>query len=397
MSKTTNNLPTASLAANRLKGAVDLKSLSRPDSRNDNLVLNGRNNLESTLNRASNSDSNNDSNSDSNSGLNRGPNNRPSNLNNLESLNNLDGLKRQSKRRKKNEDTETIYQNRASASFEASATNLEEPIDWPTMSHQSNKNSNKKWFTSHQNNEKWSDDKLAAPDELDRPANSILYLHSQRSGEKAAPFRRLRKRLNDEEGEDEIPMDAENEESTTVPTSTTTRKPSKGKQRPSDCEGLVNCNESATEKPTKTKSKSQRPYKSAANKSNRLKSSRIKMSTTPIPDFIPDSMFENNLIEQKLPHRSTMPFFAKFLIFLVMFTFIASIFYLCLRRWVKKFWRGSQDRTRASGLVMTAGNKLDMKNVQLLGQAYKEKVSEIGFCLLGLFRLTLMKFMVVAV
>lgn len=71
-----------------------------------------------------------------------------------------------------------------------------------------------------------------------------------------------------------------------------------------------------------------------------------------------------------------MPFLAKFLVFIVVFGLIAAIFYLCLRKYFKKFLRS--DRTRASGLAMTGG-KVDLKNVQLLGQAYKEKVSYFIF------------------
>lgn len=141
------------------------------------------------------------------------------------------------------------------------------------------------------------------------------------------------------------------------------RKIKNKKKKPKSCEG-DQCDESIT---------TEKPY-------------IMTRTTTPPPrDYTPpDILFargpvihpDNRTLAIEPPIKSPMPIYAKFLIFIVLFCLIGSIFYLCLRKWFKKFFRS--DRTRTSGLAMT-GNKLDMKNVQLLGQAYKEKVSSLKF------------------
>lgn len=259
-------------------------------------------------------------------------NNSPQNrLNNLKD-NNLEQLK---KRRKKNEQKENIYQ-----TFEP--MNL---IEW-----------SKGEMSTHQSINVWSNQKHLIKKSNEKWPKNLISRYSNNQNlildQKSVNFKKTNLLKNDDVGQ------AEQVEEDDIKT---TQKP---EFKSSNCEDN-DCNED--KKPTNKQNKTKNL------KSNRLKVNRIKMSTTPSPDFIPDSMLENqnNLIDHRLPHRNSIPFLAKFLIFLVVFTLIATIFHLCLKKWFKKFWRS--DRTRASGLAM-AGNKLDMKNVQLLGQAYKEKV-----------------------
>lgn len=65
--------------------------------------------------------------------------------------------------------------------------------------------------------------------------------------------------------------------------------------------------------------------------------------------------------------KTSIPFWAVFLIFLVILGIFALVFFCCLQRWWRKF-RGKE----AKGGFM--GGKVDLKSVQLLGQTYKEKV-----------------------
>ncbi|OTF78307.1 hypothetical protein BLA29_006244, partial [Euroglyphus maynei] len=65
--------------------------------------------------------------------------------------------------------------------------------------------------------------------------------------------------------------------------------------------------------------------------------------------------------------KTSIPFWAVFLIFLVIMGILALVFFCCLQRWWRKF-RGKE----AKGGFM--GGKVDLKSVQLLGQTYKEKV-----------------------
>lgn len=72
-------------------------------------------------------------------------------------------------------------------------------------------------------------------------------------------------------------------------------------------------------------------------------------------------------MEKKVSNKTGIPFWAVFFIFLVIVGVFALVFFCCLQRWWRKF-RGKE----AKGGFM--GGKVDLKSVQLLGQAYKEKV-----------------------
>ena len=312
------------------------------------------------------------------------------NLNNLKHLVNLDSrtslanLKRTADQNLKNQmkknDENTIYQN--------SFFRFTKPINfvrtikaWPSFdeklsNHQFNLDQ-KKWSAKENLNRNLIDaDQTHHPDY--KASHNQLSILSQKSP-KFKTMNLMKRMVNDEEGEEEqVDLEA---------FTTTTRKPKTNKQKQKEikqpdcggdnCDSETDLNRMTTNKTQSTKQtagkqqkvKNQKPYKSIKYRPN-----GIRISSTPLPDIPPDIAYENYnpYVGRKLPHRSTMPFFAKFLIFLVIIGFISAIFYLCLRKWFKKFWRS--DRTRASGLTM-AGNKLDMKNVQLLGQAYKEKVS----------------------
>src|SRR5699024_5194968 len=65
--------------------------------------------------------------------------------------------------------------------------------------------------------------------------------------------------------------------------------------------------------------------------------------------------------------KTSIPFWAVFFIFIVILGVFALVFFCCLQRWWRRF-RGKE----AKGGFM--GGKVDLKSVQLLGQAYKEKV-----------------------
>ena len=206
--------------------------------------------------------------------------------------------------------------------------------------------------------------KLIQPNE-----QMTAYLHNQRLNN----FKIMRKRQYDEDGEEEQ-VDINEEKQTT----TTTRKPIKLKQpkQTKELDDQLN-NTTTTIQQQVNKQKGQK----TSSKSNRLKSNRIKMSTTPMPgfpDFIPDTVLENEkqyTNDNQLSNRSSAPFLAQSFGILVLICIVAVAFYLCFKDWFRKFF--TSDRTRASGLAMPGGNKLDIKNVQLLGQAYKEKVSFI--------------------
>ncbi|KAI2797774.1 Synaptotagmin-2 [Blomia tropicalis] len=64
--------------------------------------------------------------------------------------------------------------------------------------------------------------------------------------------------------------------------------------------------------------------------------------------------------------KTSIPFWAVFIIFLVIVGVFLLVFFCCLQRWWRKF-RGKEGK----GFM---GGKVDLKSVQLLGQAYKEKV-----------------------
>lgn len=65
--------------------------------------------------------------------------------------------------------------------------------------------------------------------------------------------------------------------------------------------------------------------------------------------------------------KTSIPFWAVFMIFLVIVGIFALVFFCCLQRWWRKF-RGKEG---GKGFM---GGKVDLKSVQLLGQTYKEKV-----------------------
>jgi len=67
-----------------------------------------------------------------------------------------------------------------------------------------------------------------------------------------------------------------------------------------------------------------------------------------------------------IANKTHIPFLVVFLIFLVIVGVFLVVFYCCLQRWWRKF-RGREGK----GFI---GGKVDLKSVQLLGQAYKEKV-----------------------
>lgn len=65
--------------------------------------------------------------------------------------------------------------------------------------------------------------------------------------------------------------------------------------------------------------------------------------------------------------KTSIPFWAVFMIFMVIVGIFALVFFCCLQKWWRRF-RGKE----AKGGFM--GGKVDLKSVQLLGQSYKEKV-----------------------
>lgn len=85
------------------------------------------------------------------------------------------------------------------------------------------------------------------------------------------------------------------------------------------------------------------------------------------------SMFQN--IEQPVEdmmktvsNKTSIPFIVVFFIFLLIVGVFAIVFFCCLKNWWRKF-RGKEGK--GGGFM---GGKVDLKSVQLLGQAYKEKV-----------------------
>lgn len=73
-------------------------------------------------------------------------------------------------------------------------------------------------------------------------------------------------------------------------------------------------------------------------------------------------------IVAKVASKTHIPFYGVILIVLVVLGVLVAIFYLCCQRWWKKL-RGD----RGKGMMV---GKVDIKSVQLLGQTYKEKVSD---------------------
>lgn len=67
--------------------------------------------------------------------------------------------------------------------------------------------------------------------------------------------------------------------------------------------------------------------------------------------------------------KTHIPFWGVFFIFLVIVGVFFIVFYCCLQRWWRKI-RGKDGK----GFM---GGKVDLKSVQLLGQAYKEKVCSV--------------------
>ncbi len=72
-------------------------------------------------------------------------------------------------------------------------------------------------------------------------------------------------------------------------------------------------------------------------------------------------------ILETVAEKTHIPFWGVFLIFLVIVGVFVIVFYCCLQKWWRKF-RGKDGK---GGFM---GGKVDLKSVQLLGQAYKEKV-----------------------
>lgn len=67
-------------------------------------------------------------------------------------------------------------------------------------------------------------------------------------------------------------------------------------------------------------------------------------------------------------NKTSIPFIVVFFIFLLIVGIFALVFFCCLKNWWRKF-RGKEGK--GGGFM---GGKVDLKSVQLLGQAYKEKV-----------------------
>jgi len=71
---------------------------------------------------------------------------------------------------------------------------------------------------------------------------------------------------------------------------------------------------------------------------------------------------------ETISEKTHVPFWGVFFIFLVIIAVILVVFYCCLQKYWRKFRKGELK----GGLL--SGGKMDLKSVQLLGQAYKEKV-----------------------
>jgi synaptotagmin-1 len=78
-------------------------------------------------------------------------------------------------------------------------------------------------------------------------------------------------------------------------------------------------------------------------------------------------MKEGKEILETVAEKTHIPFWGVFLIFLVIVGVFVIVFYCCLQKW----WRKLRGKDGKGGFM---GGKVDLKSVQLLGQAYKEKV-----------------------
>ncbi|CAG2118030.1 unnamed protein product [Medioppia subpectinata] len=74
-------------------------------------------------------------------------------------------------------------------------------------------------------------------------------------------------------------------------------------------------------------------------------------------------------ILEAVADKTHIPFWGVFFIFLVIVGVFIIVFYCFLQRWWRKF-RGKEGK----GFM---GGKVDLKSVQLLGQAYKEKAKQM--------------------
>lgn len=90
-------------------------------------------------------------------------------------------------------------------------------------------------------------------------------------------------------------------------------------------------------------------------------------ATTTMGTFMKMEKTGEEIIE-KVAEKTHVPFWGVFFILLLILGIIVLVFYCCLSRWWRKF-RGKEGK----GFM---GGKVDLKSVQLLGQAYKEKVSK---------------------
>lgn len=70
-----------------------------------------------------------------------------------------------------------------------------------------------------------------------------------------------------------------------------------------------------------------------------------------------------------IARKTHVPFWGVFFVLLCIVAIILIVFYCCLQKYWKKWRKGE---LKAGGIL--AGGKVDFKSVQLLGQAYKEKV-----------------------
>ena len=101
-------------------------------------------------------------------------------------------------------------------------------------------------------------------------------------------------------------------------------------------------------------------------------SSTLATSTTPAaPTVTTEGMMvrmehAGEKMLETVSDKTHIPFWGVFFIFIVIVGIFLIVFYCCLQRWWRKF-RGKEGK----GFM---GGKVDLKSVQLLGQAYKEKV-----------------------
>lgn len=89
--------------------------------------------------------------------------------------------------------------------------------------------------------------------------------------------------------------------------------------------------------------------------------------TSQTPNFFVKVEQQGKTMMEDVSKNTHIPFWAIFIIFIVIVGIFALVFFCCLQRWWRKF-RGKEG---GKGFM---GGKVDLKSVQLLGQTYKEKV-----------------------